>query len=134
LLSVGNQLTAGKISAINRTWHATRKHNPWVDFANIPSALNLPLSALPADLTALPTVAVLVPNLCNDMHDCPVASGDTWAQHHLPSYLPMVHPGDVAGRIDHYAILRTMEDMYGLAPLAEAANTPPITGIWAPGR
>jgi acid phosphatase len=142
-----------------------RKHNSWADFANIPADLNRPLSALPADLTALPTVAVLVPDMCNDMHDCPVASGDTWAQRNLPSYLdwarthnsllivtfdedngtnanhiptlfvgPMVHPGDVAERIDHYAILRTVEDMYGLAPLAEAATTPPITGIWAPGR
>ena len=27
---------------------------------------------------------------------------------------PMVAPGDDAGRIDHYTVLRTIEDMYGL--------------------
>lgn len=140
-----------------------RKHNPWVDFTNIPASANLPLSALPTDLAALPTLAIVIPNMCDDMHDCPVASGDAWAQHHLPAYLdwarahhsllivtfdedngttanhiptlfvgPMVRPGDLPTRIDHYTILRTIEDMYQLAPLGAAAATPPITGIWAP--
>ncbi|MBV9729292.1 MAG: acid phosphatase [Pseudonocardiales bacterium] len=140
-----------------------RKHNPWVDFTNIPASANLPLSALPTDLAALPTFAIVIPNMCDDMHDCPVANGDAWAQHHLPAYLdwahthnsllivtfdedngtaanhiptlfagPMVRPGDVPTHIDHYTILRTIEDMYQLAPLGAAAATPPITGIWAP--
>lgn len=140
-----------------------RKHNPWVDFTNIPASANLPLSALPTDLAALPTVAVVIPNLCNDMHDCPVAAGDAWAQHHLPAYLdwarthnsplvvtfdedddtaanhiptvfagPLVRPGEVPDHLDHYTILRTIEDMYQLTPLGAAAATPPITGIWAP--
>ena len=138
-----------------------RKHNPWVDFANIPPSANLPLSALPTDFAALPTVAVVIPNLCDDMHDCPVATGDAWAHQHLPAYLdwahthnsllivtfdedddtaanhiptvfagPLVRPGDVANHIDHYTILRTIEDMYQLAPLGTAATTPPVTGIW----
>lgn len=121
------------------------------------------MSSLPTDLVALPTVAVVIPNLCNDMHDCSVARGDTWAQQHLPAYLdwarthnsllivtfdedngtaanhiptvlagPMVRPGDVPIRINHYTIMRTIEDMYGLVPLGAAAAIPPITGIWAP--
>jgi hypothetical protein len=27
-------------------------------------------------------------------------------------------------------LLRTLEDMYGLPPLSEAAHTAPLTGIW----
>lgn len=138
-----------------------RKHNPWVDFANIPTSANQPLSALPTDFAALPTVAVVIPNLCNDMHDCSVVTGDAWAQHHLAGYLqwalthnsllivtfdedngtaanhiptvftgPMVRPSDVVERIDHYTILRTLEDMYGLTPLGAAAASPVITDIW----
>ena len=42
---------------------------------------------------------------------------------------PLVRPGDVANHIDHYTILRTIEDMYQLAPLGTAATTPPVTGI-----
>ena len=37
-----------------------------------------------------------------------------------------VVPGDYSQRIDHYVVLRTIEDFYGLAPLArhDAAATP----------
>jgi phosphatidylinositol-3-phosphatase len=31
-----------------------RKHNPWVDFTDVPSAMNQPYSALPQDYNALP--------------------------------------------------------------------------------
>lgn len=33
-------------------------------------------------------------------------------------------------RVNHYSLLRTMEAALGLAPLGEAANAVPITGIW----
>jgi acid phosphatase len=33
-------------------------------------------------------------------------------------------------RVDHYGLLRTIEDMYGLPPLGEAASARPLTGIW----
>jgi acid phosphatase len=138
-----------------------RKHNPWVDFSSSPPSANAPFSAFPADFAALPTVGVVIPNMCHDMHDCPVSTGDAWARQHLDSYRqwarahnsllivtfdeddgrgqnhiatildgPMVRPGDVATRTDHYTLLRTVEDMYGLPPLGEAAHTAPLTGIW----
>jgi acid phosphatase len=141
-----------------------RKHNPWVDFADLPASVNQPYSALPADLGQLPTVAFVVPNLCDDMHDCPVKTGDDWARAHLAAYVswardhdsllivtfdedentaanriatflvgPMVRPGTSDQRIDHYSVLRTIEEMYGLPPLGEAANREPITGIWTAG-
>ncbi|MBO0876745.1 MAG: acid phosphatase, partial [Pseudonocardia sp.] len=138
-----------------------RKHNPWVDFANVPAEANRPLSTLGADFASLPAVTVVIPNLCGDMHDCPVAAGDNWAHQHLPGYLdwarthnsllivtfdeddgtsgnriptlfvgPMVRPGAIADRIDHYSILRTIEDMYRLPPIGASATTAPITDIW----
>jgi phosphatidylinositol-3-phosphatase len=62
------------------------KHNPWVHFSNVPATANQPFSAFPADPSQLPTVGFVVPNLCNDMHDCGVAVGDSWAKAHLESY------------------------------------------------
>ena len=41
--------------------------------------------------------------------------------------------GTSGQRIDHYSVLRTLEDMYGLAPLGKAATATPISGIWSAG-
>jgi hypothetical protein len=57
-----------------------RKHNPWVNFTNVSSGTNLTFHEFPADYSRLPTVSFVVPNLCNDMHDCSVATGDTWLE------------------------------------------------------
>ena len=63
-----------------------RKHNPWVNFSNLPATSNLRLTAFPSDLTLLPRLAFVIPNLCNDMHDCPVSTGDTWLRNTLGGY------------------------------------------------
>ncbi len=47
---------------------------------------------------------------------------------------PMVRPGAYGQRIDHYRVLRTLEDMYGLPALGGAATANAIAGIWLPGR
>ncbi len=139
-----------------------RKHNPWVDFSDLPASVNQPLSSFPDDYARLPTVSFVVPDLCHDMHDCDVATGDAWAREHLSGYVdwarthnsllvvtfdedqgtdanhiatflvgPMVAPGPSEQRIDHYGLLRTLEDMYRLPPLGQAATADPITGVWA---
>ena len=138
-----------------------RKHNPWVNFADLPAGVNQPYSALPTSFAELPTVSFVVPNLCDDMHDCGVAAGDRWARDHLAAYATwaqqhdsllvvtfdeddgsrdnhiatllvgsMVEPGASAQRADHYTLLRTLEDMYGLPPLGAAGGAAPLTGIW----
>lgn len=38
------------------------------------------------DFTKLPTVSFVIPDMCNDMHDCAVGSGDTWLKNNLASY------------------------------------------------
>lgn len=63
-----------------------RKHNPWVDFSNVPSSSNVRFSTFPTTYTSLPKVSFVVPNLCNDMHDCNVKTGDTWLQNNLGAY------------------------------------------------
>ena len=141
-----------------------RKHNPWVDFGDLPASINQPFTALPADYAQLPTVSFVIPDLCNDMHDCGVPAGDAWAQQHLAPYVSWATENDsllvvtfdedrgteenriatiVAGagvragvsdqRIDHYDLLRTIEDMYGLPPLGQADDASAISGIWAAG-
>jgi acid phosphatase len=139
-----------------------RKHAPWVDFLALPRNLSQPFSRFPASFARLPTVAFVVPNLCNDMHSCSVATGDRWARAHLAPYVqwarthasllivtfdeddgsstnhiptflvgPMVRPGSYRQVIDHYNVLRTLEEMYGLAPLGEAARARPLA-CWSP--
>jgi acid phosphatase len=63
-----------------------KKHNPGAYFTNVPTATSLPFSMFPTDYTALPKVSFVVPNQCNSMHDCSIATGDTWAANHLESY------------------------------------------------
>jgi phosphatidylinositol-3-phosphatase len=63
-----------------------RKHNPWVDFDNIAAASNQPFTAFPLDYHALPDVAFVIPNQCNNTHDCPIATGDAWLQANIDAY------------------------------------------------
>jgi acid phosphatase len=43
---------------------------------------------------------------------------------------PMVKAGQYSERIDHYTVLRTIEDMYGLSHLGHSAAAAPIIDIW----
>jgi len=68
-----------------------RKHNPWVNFDlatnSVPAADNMPFTSFPTtNFASLPTVSWVVPNLCNDMHDCSVGTGDNWAKTNLDAY------------------------------------------------
>jgi hypothetical protein len=63
-----------------------RKHNPWVNFSNVPAASNQSFAAFPSDFSYLPTLSFVVPNLCNDMHNCSIATGDAWLQTHIDPY------------------------------------------------
>lgn len=63
-----------------------RKHNPWVNFTNVPAGANLPYSAFPSDFATLPTVSFVVPNLISDMHDGNINTGDTWLKSNIDLY------------------------------------------------
>jgi acid phosphatase len=136
-----------------------QKHAPWTQFTNVPQRLHHPYADL-RSFDALPTLAFIIPNLTDDMHDAPVKTGDDWARVHLaalvrwadahdtlviftwdegydrtnslPTFFvgPMVKRGRYAERIDHLRVLRTLEDMYGLAPSGKAARVEPIVDVW----
>ncbi|MFB7865767.1 MULTISPECIES: alkaline phosphatase family protein [unclassified Streptomyces] len=63
-----------------------RKHNPWFGFSNVPTSSAYTFAQFPTDFTTLPQVSFVVPNLCSDMHDCSVGTGDTWLKNNLGSY------------------------------------------------
>jgi hypothetical protein len=136
-----------------------RRHNPWVNFTNVPATANRTFAEFPTDFRLLPTVSFVVPDLCSDMHDCSVATGDAWLRAHIDPYLqwaqahdsllvltfdesdpanqittifvgPMVRRGDVPDRVDHYSVLRTLEDMYGVLPTGRAASSAPIASAF----
>ncbi|QKZ19088.1 alkaline phosphatase family protein [Streptomyces chartreusis] len=63
-----------------------QKHNPWFGFSNVPTNTAMTMTQFPTDYTTLPKVSFVVPNLCSDMHDCSVATGDTWIKNNLGAY------------------------------------------------
>ena len=76
-----------------------RKHVPWISFANVPTGTTVATSSNlrfadfpsdPAQYNTLPTVAFVIPNLKNDMHDGPIIesipAGDRWLQNNLGRY------------------------------------------------
>ena len=72
------------------------KHNPFLYYPDIRDdarrcgAHDVPLTQLAADLgsaATLPNYAFISPNLCSDMHDCSVQTGDAWLAQHVPGIL-----------------------------------------------
>jgi hypothetical protein len=41
-----------------------------------------------------------------------------------------VKPGKYSEKINHYNVLRTIEDMYRLPHLGNSASATPITNVW----
>ena len=138
-----------------------RRHVPWTDFSKDRTQDNQPFTSFPTDFSKLPTVAWVIPNLLDDMHDGTIQQGDSWLQTNLMPYVtwaqnnngllivqfdedqgtvqnhivtifvgPMVNPGKYSEKINHYNVLRTVEDMYGLPHLGKTATAKPITDVW----
>lgn len=62
-----------------------KKHVPFLYFRDVLANVSrlrrvVPLRELSRDLAAarLPTFSLVVPDLCHDMHDCPIQVGDAW--------------------------------------------------------
>ena len=142
------------------------KHNPDVYYAggNDRSACqadDVPISAFSSVLASgrLPTFTSITPNICNDMHDCSVATGDQWLATWVPQILatdsyrsgttalfivwdeptppanvvvaPSVQPGTVSGTaVTHYSLLRATEEMLGLPLLGGAATAPDLRTVF----
>jgi acid phosphatase len=72
------------------------KHNPFVYYNDIRNNASrcqshvVPFTQLSSDLrstSTTPTYSWITPNMCNDMHDCSIATGDTWLSQQIPSIL-----------------------------------------------
>jgi hypothetical protein len=68
-----------------------RKHVPWISFKEILDSCNLRFpDDFPKDFKDLPTVAVVIPNLANDMHNgelqSAITTGDKWLKANLDAY------------------------------------------------
>jgi hypothetical protein len=138
-----------------------RKHAPWTDFSKDRGSDQQSFTSFPTNFAKLPTVAWVIPNLDDDMHDGTIQQADSWLQTHLMAYAtwaknnnsllivqwdedegttsnhiatifvgPMVKPGKYSETIHHYNILRTIEDMYGLAHLGSSAGAKAIIDVW----
>jgi len=148
-----------------------KKHDPFLYFNAVltkPARRNrvVPFGQLWRDLSRrkLPDFALLVPDMCNSMHDCPVQAGDAWLARVTRPLLkspqlknsvifvifdegssdvggggetlalalgPTVRSGSrYAPVLNHYGLLRTIEDAWGLRRLGQSAGAQPITGIW----
>jgi len=109
---VGATNLADQIEAGGRSWKAylegmpsacfvgdaypyMQKHNPWIYYNDIRTnaarcaAHVVPFTQLGTDLAggSVPNYVWITPNMCNDMHDCSIATGDTWLRNQVPAIL-----------------------------------------------
>lgn len=99
------------------------KHNPWAYFSEPAEQANClrfdrpagtpTAGALHDDVTAgtLPTIGLIIPDLCNDAHDCPLSTADTWLRGWLPTVLR--GPDYRSGRL---AVVITFDEAEGPGP------------------
>jgi phosphatidylinositol-3-phosphatase len=110
--SFGGRSLADTLEANGRTWKAyaeglprpgftgaasgryVKRHVPFLYFRRVlarPARLRrvVPLGHFSRDLAArrLPDFALVIPDMCHNMHDCPVATGDAWLRRFLPPLL-----------------------------------------------
>lgn len=75
------------------------KHNPMIYFDDVTGTNNVndaygiahvrPYTELAGDLSSnnVARYNFITPTLCNDMHDCPIGTGDTWLSNEVPKIL-----------------------------------------------
>jgi hypothetical protein len=71
-----------------------KKHDPFLYFRDVAGSRArrdrvVPFSRFGRDLARhrLPDFSLVIPNLCDDMHDCSVATGDAWLKTHVAPLL-----------------------------------------------
>ncbi len=139
-----------------------RKHNPAISFTSVSGnptecAKIRPLASFSPTAAA---VALVVPNLCNDAHDCSVAQSDSFLRAFLPSvfnspdwahtllivtfdegstntngggnvFTMVARPGlshvTSSTPHNHYGVLHTIENIFGLACLQSACSAAPLS-------
>lgn len=78
------------------------KHNPWAYFVDERTACqqyDVPLARLSSDARGgrLPDAGMVIANMCNIGHDCPLSTADTWLRDHVGPVL--AGPDFTSGRL-----------------------------------
>lgn len=143
-----------------------RKHNPAANWMGtgpnqIPTTTDQPFTSFPTDYSTLPTVAFVVPNLINDMHDGSIQQGDNWIEKNITPLVAWakthnslvvitwdedetttggkivtifagenIKPGTNDELLNHYSLLRTIEDLYGLRYACNASTATSVATLW----
>lgn len=138
-----------------------RKHAPWVNFSNVPASASKPFGAfagdgsLPTVSFVIPDLdddmhdgsiadgdSWLAAHLAgyadwakanNSLLIVTWDEDDDRADNHIATifYGAGVRPGTYDTPINHYSVLSTIQEMYGLPRTGQAASAAPIAGIWA---
>ncbi|MFJ9456239.1 alkaline phosphatase family protein [Kitasatospora sp. NPDC101447] len=81
-----NESLPSEGSTTCKSGNYAQKHNPWFAFKNVPTSTGHTFGQFPTDFAKLPTVSFVTPNLCSDMHNCSVGTGDSWIKNNLGAY------------------------------------------------
>jgi acid phosphatase len=151
-----------------------QKHNPFVHYDDVVKDATrcrnhvVPFTNFATDLAAgkLPSFVWITPDMCHDMHNCSIQTGDTWLSKQLPPILASpsfnnaalfllwdegttttggggripalvissyTKPGFRSSRaLNHYNVLRTIEDAWKLPALGHAAGVTAMTEFFQP--
>jgi phosphatidylinositol-3-phosphatase len=158
---VGARSLADTLEAVGKTWKTyaedlpypgftggsdgryAKKHDPFLYFRDVADSRArrdrvVPFRQLGRDLTEhrLPDFSLVIPNLCNDMHDCSVATGDAWLKAHV---VPLLHSPELRGGVVFVIFDEgtsdpggggRIEDAWGLPRIGLSRKDTPIGGIW----
>ena len=79
------------------------KHNPWAYYVagrGSCARFDVPIDELSADVAKgqLPDAGMVIPDLCNDAHDCDLSAADQWLRTHIEAVMagPDWHKGELA--------------------------------------
>jgi len=109
-----------------------KKHDPFLYFRDVARSRArhnrvVPFTRLGRDLAAhrLPDFSLIVPNLCNDMHDCSVATGDAWLKAHV---VPLLHSPELRGGVVFVVFDEGTSDTGGGGRIEALALGPAVRG------
>jgi len=109
-----------------------KKHDPFLYFRDVVGSRArrgrvVPYTQLGRDLAAhrLPDFSLLIPNLCDDMHDCSVATGDAWLKAHV---VPLLRSPELRGGVVFVVFDEGTSDAGGGGRVEALALGPTVTG------
>jgi hypothetical protein len=160
----------GRRSSSAGTGLYVKRHNPFLFFSDVVGdAADCRSDVVPGRRLGmaiarrtLPRLAWITPNVCEDMHSCPVSAGERWMARTLPPLIralgprglvfvvaderspagrgggriplvalgPEARPGSLLRqRVDHRALLATIEDVLGLGRLPTTRRSPTLRAL-----